>query len=209
MKRFFLIVICLIMLMISGCELDFKEETYGFAREVSQNEQDLRLQLVQTAESYLGCNQFDGTHKPIIDLYNGHEPLAQGYEVQYTDQWCATFVSAVAIQCGFTDIIPTECGCQRQIGLFDELGYWQEDDTYIPLPGDIIFYATGCKDAGDCTDWSNHVGIVVGTSETKIRVIEGNFNGKVAYHDISMDDTTIRGYGLPNYASVATAPTEE
>ena len=122
MKRLFLIIICLIMLMISGCELDFKEETYGFAREVSQSEQDLRLQLVQTAESYLGCNQLDGTHKPIIDLYNGHEPLAQGYEVQYTDQWCATFVSAVAIQCGFTDIVPTECGCQRQIGLFDEIG---------------------------------------------------------------------------------------
>ena len=208
MKRLFLIVICLIMLMISGCELDFKEETYGFAREVSQSEQDLRLQLVQTAESYLGCNQFDGTHKPIIDLYNGHEPLAQGYEVQYTDQWCATFVSAVAIQCGLTDIIPTECGCQRQIGLFDKIGCWQEDDTYIPLPGDIIFYATGCKDAGDCTDWSNHVGIVVGTSETKIRVIEGNFNGKVAYHDISMDDPTIRGYGLPDFTSMATEPTE-
>lgn len=54
----------------------------------------------------------------IIDVYNAHRPLARGYKVKYTDAWCATFVSAVAIKCGLTSIIPTECGCGQMIELF-------------------------------------------------------------------------------------------
>ena len=40
----------------------------------------------------------------IIDLYNSHKPLARGYPVKYTDAWCSTFASAVAIQAGLTSI---------------------------------------------------------------------------------------------------------
>ena len=109
------------------------------------------MQVVQTtAESYLGCQESDGSHEAIIDLYNAHEPLAQNYTVQYTDSWCAAFVIAVSIRCGLTDIIPTECSCERLIGLFGELGRWQEDDNYTPLPGDIIFYDWDEKRLGDC-----------------------------------------------------------
>lgn len=53
----------------------------------------------------------DDNHKEIIDMYNSHKPLARGYAVTYTDAWCATFVSAVAIKCSLTDILPIECGC--------------------------------------------------------------------------------------------------
>ena len=60
------------------------------------------------AREWIGRNEADGTHKGIIDVYNGHTPLARGYRVKYTDAWCATFVSAVAIKCGLTEIIPTE-----------------------------------------------------------------------------------------------------
>ena len=67
-------------------------------------ELELRNHVVATAEKWLGCKESDGTHKPIIDLYNSHKPLARGYAVTYTDAWCATYVSAVAIACGLTDI---------------------------------------------------------------------------------------------------------
>lgn len=76
-------------------------------------EQQLREKVVQTARSYLGYNEKNGSHREIIDLYNAHKPLARGYAVKYTDAWCATFVSAVAIKCGLTDIMPTECGCGK------------------------------------------------------------------------------------------------
>ena len=90
--------------------------------------------------SYLGCKEADGSHRKIIDLYNSHKPLARGYAVKYTDAWCSTFASAVAIAAGLTDIIPTECGCEKHIALFKKLGAWVENDAYVPKPGDYIFY---------------------------------------------------------------------
>ena len=174
---------------------------WGFAREIAQAEAELRFRIVQTAESWIGSNETDGTHQEIIDLYNSHEPLAQGYAVTYEDNWCATFGSAVAIQLELTDIIPTECGCERQIGLWQEMGRWEENDNYLPLPGDYIFYHWDCTEPGDCQDWSDHVGIVVGTLGPFIKVIEGNKDDMVAYRVILRGNWQIRGYGLPDYAS--------
>ena len=172
---------------------------FGYAREVSPREAAGRNLVVQTAEGWLGCNEADGSHRAIIDLYNNHTPLAQGYEVQYEDNWCSTFVSAVAIQSGMTHIIPTECGCERHTKLFMELDCWVEDDGYIPLPGDIIFYCRSDKGFDDCTGWSDHVGIVVGTKGDYIKVIEGNSDDQVQYRTIRIDSKGIRGYAVPNY----------
>lgn len=201
MKKW-LVCLLLFALILSGCEMDPipKDAVFGFAREVPESEQAIRLQVVKTAEEWLGCKEEDETFKPIIDLYNDHKPLAMDYVVKYTDQWCATFGSAVAIRCGLTDIIPTECGCQRQIGLFDELGCWQEDDAYVPLPGDYIYYALNNKDETN-TAWSDHVGIVVGTWNDYIKVIEGNNLESVRYRIIKVDNVVIRGYGTPDYGS--------
>jgi hypothetical protein len=205
MKRFlsFLMLMAL-LISLCGCEiyLKFPEPTYGFAREVPEEEQNLRMLVVQTAQSWLGCNEEDGSFKPIIDLYNSHKPLAVGYLVQYTDQWCAAFGSAVAIQCELTEIIPTECGCERQIGLWQKLERWEENDNYMPLPGDYIYYNWDArKIVAENTGWSDHVGIVVGTSGPFIKVIEGNKDDMVAYRIILRGDYRIRGYGLPNYAA--------
>ena len=177
-----------------------QEPVYGFAREVPEREQQIRLSLVEAAESWLGCNEQDSSHRNIIDLYNQHEPLAQNYLVKYDDQWCATFVSASAIKAGLTSIIPTECGCQRQIDLLKELGAWEETDDYLPLPGDIIYYCRSNLDlTNDCTAWSDHVGIVVGTSGNRIKVIEGNFGDKVDYRYLQVNAMIIRGFGVPQY----------
>lgn len=174
---------------------------FGFARAVSEEEQAIRAQVVQTAEGWLGAQEGSGQHQAIVDLYNAHEPLAQGYLVTYEDNWCSTFASAIAIQCDLTEIIPTECGCERHISLFHELGRWEEQDTYIPLPGDYIFYDWDVRTLGDSTGWADHVGIVVGTHGPFIKVIEGNKNDSVSYRYILYFDPTIRGYGLPDYAS--------
>ena len=180
-----------------------QNRNYGFAREVPEEERQLRLKLVETAERWLGSNEQDNSHQPIIDLYNQHDPLAQGYMVQYDDQWCATFVSASAIEAEMTQIIPTECGCQRQIALFQELGTWEEADDYLPLPGDIIYYCRNNKKIGaDCVGWSDHVGIVVGTSGNRIKVIEGNNGDRVAYRYLPVDALIIRGYAIPDYSQL-------
>lgn len=190
----------IIGLTLGGIWLYVHNSEYDFHTTVPGSQAILRTQLVQTAETWLGANEADGSHKAIIDLYNGHTPLAQNYQVKYDDSWCATFVSAAAIECGFTEIIPTECGCQRQIELFKELDCWEEADDYKPFPGDIIYYCLKNTSPGDCTDWSDHVGIVVGTKGNFIKVIEGNYAEKVAYRYLSVDDAIIRGYGIPDYA---------
>ena len=173
---------------------------YGYAREVPESEMALRQQLISTAEAWLGTVKGSPEHHQIIDLYNAQKVLPVDYLVTYEDSWCATFVTVVALQNDLEDIIPPECGCQRQIVLFESIGCWQEDETYVPLPGDVIYYAQKDTAIGDCTGWADHVGIVVGTSGNYIKVIEGNNNDAVRYRYIRKNDYTIRGYGLPDYS---------
>lgn len=179
----------------------YENDPWGYYWKVPAAEGRLRSQVVRTAEGYLGYNEADGSHSKIIDRYNNHEPLAEGYLVKYTDSWCAAFVSAVAIECGMTEILPTECSCERQIGLFQELGRWEETDTIIPLPGDIIYYDWDQTKGGECSGWSDHVGIVVGTKWPFLKVIEGNKDDSVAYRVLLIGDRQIRGYGKPDYTS--------
>lgn len=177
----------------------YRFEPWGFYRNVPEAEASLRMAVVQTAEGYLGCNEADRSHQKIIDLYNSHQPLAMGYEVQYTDSWCAAFVSAVSIQCGVTEILPTECGCERQIALFQNLGTWEESDHTVPQPGDLIYYDWNMEKAGECTGWADHVGIVVGIKWPFLKVIEGNLKDSVGYHYLLVNDVQIRGFAQPDY----------
>ena len=192
-------VVAALLVLTLSLWIYYRNAEFGFAREVSLEEESRRLQLIQTAEKWLGCKEEDNSHTAIIDLYNTQEVLPMSYEVQYTDSWCATFVTAAAIEAGLTDIIPPECGCHRQIELFRQLDGWQEKDTYVPLPGDIIYYAWEDNPVGDCTGWADHVGIVVGTCWPYIKVIEGNKDDRVDYRVTTIWDPTIRGYGLPTY----------
>ena len=98
---------------------------YGFSREVPEAEQLRRMEVVAAAEEWLGVREGFAGHEKLVQIYNAHEPLAQGYEMTVDDNWCAAFGSVIAIQTDNTDIIPTECGCQRQIGLWQEMGRWQ------------------------------------------------------------------------------------
>lgn len=158
-----------------------------------------RQNFVNTAASFIGCKEADGSHRQIIDIYNAHKPLARGYAVKYTDAWCATFVSAMAIKCGLTDIIPTECGCGQMIRLFQKLGEWQENDAYTPQPGDVIFYDWQDSGVGDNTGASDHVGIVESVSGSTMKVIEGNMSNAVGRRTLQVNGRYIRGYGLPKF----------
>lgn len=170
----------------------------------TMTEQELRQKVVSIAQSYIGCKESDGSHRKIIDLYNSHKPLARGYAMKYTDAWCSTFASAVAIAAGLTDIIPTECGCEKHIQLFKNIGSWQENDAYVPSPGDYVFYDWDDSGAGDCTGSADHVGIVEKVSGQTITVIEGNYSNSVKRRNIAVNGRYIRGYGIPKYSSKAT-----
>ena len=164
-----------------------------------------RNDIVKQAEAWIGCKESNGSHKKIINIYNAHKPLARGYKVQYTDAWCATFVSAVAIECGATNIIPTECSCPQQIELFKKLGSWVESDSYKPSAGDIIYYDWADSGKGDNKGVSDHVGIVQKVSGNTIYVIEGNYKDSVGVRKLEVNGRYIRGYGVPKYAKTASS----
>lgn len=170
-------------------------------------EAQLRKKVVSIMEGWLGYSEANGKFKKIIDIYNAHKPLAQGYKVKYTDEWCATTVSAAFIQAGLTDIAPTECSCTRMIALYKAKGRFQENDAYVPKIGDVVMYYW--KDGKnfattDCTGNPNHVGIVAAINGTEMTIIEGNKGEKVAYRALYVNGRYIRGYCLPDYASKAT-----
>ena len=170
-------------------------------------ENEIRAKVAATAKKYLGCKEADGSHRQFIDKYNSFQPLPRNHKMTYTAAWCATFVSAVAIECGLTDIMPVECGCGYMISLYKKLGRWREDENYIPKVGDIIFYDWDDGKDFAVTDNSGspeHVGIVVSVSSGVVTVVEGNKGGAVGVRYVSVNGRYIRGFGLPDYAKLAT-----
>ena len=166
-------------------------------------ESQLRKEIVDQAKSWLGRKEADGTHRVIIDVYNSIYPLPRGYRMTYSDPWCATFVSACAQVWGLTKIVFPECACDPMIKLYQTAGRWMEDDDYVPSPGDIIFYDWNDDGKGDNTGSSDHVGIVTGVDGNRIMIIEGNCDDSVCYQYRRINDRYIRGYGLPDFASLA------
>ena len=165
-----------------------------------------RTEIVNQAKKWVGLNEYDGSYMEIINVYNSHKPLAGGYSIKNTDAWCAAFVSSVSIKCNATDIMPTECSCQRMIELYKKADRWVENDSYTPQEGDVIFYDWDDNGVGDNTGYSDHVGIVVEVNGTSLKVIEGNMSNAVGYRTLQVNGQYIRGYGIPNYASKATTP---
>lgn len=146
--------------------------------------------VLSLAISWIGRKESDNSHREIIDIYNSHTPLARGYKVKYSDAWCATFVSAIFIKLGVFDFL--ECGCQEMIQKMKNAGIWQNNMRHGA--GDIIFY-----------DWNgdgvaDHVGIVESFSGHTLTVIEGNYQDSVGRRIIDVSNTSIVGYGRPNYS---------
>ena len=163
-------------------------------------------QVIDVMKSWIGMSRTKGTHKPIIDLYNSHKPLARGYAVSYTDDYCDTTVSAAFIKLDAVDLIGgTECGVEEHINILKKKGIWNEDGTIVPKPGYIICY--NWEDATQPNDgWADHIGIVesVNTRNRTLTVIEGNMSGGVVgERTIPIGWGYIRGYGCPKYAETS------
>ena len=164
--------------------------------------------IVNQAKAWLGKKESDGSHRVIIDTYNSHKPLARGYKMSYSSAWCSCFVSAVAIKCGYTAIIPTEVSCYYHIELFKKHGIWVENDTYVPSPGDLILYDWDDSGSGDNKGAPDHIGIVEKVANGKITVIEGNCSNAVMRRTLAVNGRYIRGYGVPKYDETPTVKEE-
>lgn len=166
-------------------------------------EKELRQKVVSTAEAWLGTREYSDRHYEMLDIYNAQSPLPRGTRMQATWPWCAMFVSAVSLQCGLREIMPTECGCPGMVRLYQEIGRWVENDAYIPSPGDVIFYDWQDSGAGDNAGQPDHVGIVTACDGQTMTIIEGNCDNAVKTRTLAVNARFIRGYGVPDFASKA------
>lgn len=157
--------------------------------------------LASQAKYFVGFNEENGGHEVIIDLYNQYRFFGCGYYMKYTGEWCAAFVSACAIKCKATDIIPVECHCNHMISSFKNLGVWIENESIIPEIGDIVFYDWDDDCNGDNVGSSDHVGIVeeIDYELEKFTVIEGNYRKAVQRRTLDFNNKCLRGFARPNY----------
>ena len=166
-------------------------------------ETQARERFVWAAQQYLGISEQSGAHREIIRIYNSIRPLPRGFAMTTSLPWCAAFVSAVAQQCGMTDIVPPECSCWYMMQGFRRLGEWMENDAYVQSPGDVVFYDWGDEGTGDSTGVPDHVGIVERMQGGRIVTIEGNYGDTVARRYLSVGERYLRGYGLPDFSKWA------
>jgi hypothetical protein len=173
-------------------------------------EQDIRNRIADCAVEYLGCNEADGSHREIIDLYNSIKPLPRGYKMTYRDPWCAAFVSAVGQELGIPHILLPECGCDAMIDLYKKKGQWREADDYIAKVADVVMYdwQDGSDYSGNNSGSADHTGIIYATDGKKMTVIEGNISDSVNFRTLSVNGRYIRGYCCPDYASLI-SPSDE
>ena len=153
---------------------------------------------------YVGITEGSEQHKEILKIFND-SGLCTRYKMSVGDPWCATATSAAFIATGLSGIFPcVECSCESMINLAITAGIWIENDAYVPDTGDVILYDWNDNGVGDCTGWSDHVGIVISCDGSTIKVIEGNKSNTVGYRDIAVNGKYIRGFITPHYAATTT-----
>ena len=117
--------------------------------------------------------------------------------------WCNVFVNACFVACFGLEIgaamlyQPIGCGsalCRASADFFKAACAWIERGR-TPDPGDVIvFYRSGDI---------NHMGIVSRVAGGSVITVEGNSSDSVAERCYSVNDTSIAGYGRPQWALAA------
>lgn len=148
--------------------------------------------------------QFVGENHSRFTSYRSNTPGVE--QVWSQNDWCAMFVSYCYDQCGLIpSILPRSySGAGDGARYQDKVGRFKYSGSYIPNPGDIIYFqSSSYKGVGDgmiCY----HTGIVESCDGTNVYTIEGNASGshwsnsKVCKCCYRINDSDIFGYGTVN-----------
>lgn len=148
-----------------------------------------REDVLTIAKTQLGYNE--STKNYIVEedgeTMKGYTRYGAWYGIPYGD-WCAMYASFCLHYAG-AEGMPLDASCPKWISALSQLNLYHSEDSYVPVPGDLIFF-----------DWNtdadaDHVGLVVETDGEKVKTIEGNNGDTVTYHDYKLSDSRIMGYG--------------
>lgn len=179
---------------IDGEQVDFSRRT-GWQKEFLDNNILTTKQYLGFGGSGVGMGVGGGTIVAIAEAEYAlgeipHETAEVGGDnrVKYNNQnglpWCSYFVSWCAQQAGYIDsgLFTFAPAC---VTLFDYLTqngadyYHYASSTYVPNPGDIVFWIQGGVQSKNTSNYS-HIGIVTEATQDSITVIEGNSSNKVS-----------------------------
>ena len=150
------------------------------------NTGDQATDLVEVARTQVGYHE--GTNN--YTKYNVWFGSLNDYGYNYA--WCQTFVAWCANQAGIpTSMIPRVSGTISGMDFFKKNETWK-DAGITPEKGDIIYLHSKSSSG-------YHVGIVADVSGGQISTIEGNSSDRVAERSYSVENSSIVGYGCPEY----------
>lgn len=118
--------------------------------------------------------------------------------------WCAAFVSFCLRRAEVSaKTAPSHVNCTSWLGIFKQTSSYYKyfaRGSYTPLKGDIIFFKSETTSRA-----SDHVGLVIGTTDTHVYTVEGNTSGGVYIRSYTFGDSYIVGYAVPNYKTSVTS----
>lgn len=168
------------------------------------SEDEARELIINTAMNYVGVHEGSAQHHAIIDAYNSVTPRPRSYKVQYTDAWCATFVTFIFDMCGMSNLIERECGCQEMINKCAKrnLVVYKDLTSHMEI-GNVVFYDW------DSNGRSDHVGIIYKVTGSQLYVIEGNYQDEVRIRNIETNSKMISCIVTPYYDTTVLEPKDE
>ena len=169
-------------------------------------ENQLRQKVADIINAWVGATKGSAKHLEILEIYNGHKPLARGYKMQVKDAYCAATVGAAYIKAGIAEYTGTECGVEKFVQITKGKGIWVENDAHFCHVGGACVYDWDDTGKGDCTGAGDHIGIVtqVNSAAGTFVVTEGNMSGgKVGKRTMAINGKYIRGFICPDFAAIA------
>ena len=171
------------------------------ALELSAND---RNNVLRIAISQLGYHEGNSSAD-----FHGRNTSGTGNYIEYARlltpnlndnsyDWCACFVNWCLNQAHF-DKASSEIGCQNWINELKSMSMWKASTayggSYTPKPADLIFF-----DWDKNNQWSDHIGLVLYTTDSHVYTIEGNTKtDNVAVRSYALTDPQVMGYGTPPY----------
>lgn len=94
-------------------------------------ENQLRQKVADIINAWVGATKGSAKHLEILEIYNGHKPLARGYKMQVKDAYCAATVSAAYIKAGIAEYTGTECGVEKFVQIAKTKAFgWRMTPTF-------------------------------------------------------------------------------
>lgn len=163
------------------------------------NRNEARAKFVSWANAQVGTREGANNYNRYADV----EGIARLYGWNPQNQpWCDIFFDAGMIECFGFDLASAMTyqftGCAGAACAMSA-SYYRSKGAFFQSPeiGDQIFFYSG--------GGINHTGVVTAVNGGSVTTVEGNSSDMVARRNYSLGDSSIAGYGRPNWVLAESA----